>query len=1297
MDENNPSITINMEDAGGTAPTESSVPPMTEPLDPALLINMLASRPSPPRIPKFMEYAVDLWHQQNEAVFAIHKIYDQKTKYFQVLASLEPHVLEKITAYVASPMAGNEYLGLKDALSFAFDKSDGDKFHMLFDMTLGNQKPSQLYYAIRRLWLDENPDQSKMLRHIFMTKLPSSVAVGLRSCQNFSLHDFLKAADAMADQHRQSESQSCIREVMKIGVQKEESAQPATFVNARTSADKSKYIDTKKFQKKHEPFNAEMICDFHQKWGQKSFKCRPGCKYIHTKSLSISTTFYAVDDINLPSSNNAKTFHLKQEVHGKPIIVDTGSSFSLLPAQPHEKKTKPNYSLFKDAQGTPIPVYGQKQLEVDIGELQKIIHTFYIAGVQDPLLGMDFLWKHRLLVDPVHKRLLNVDAIHAPNPMLICSTQETTNEFNDLWQEYPELCNSSVERLSAVPKHDIEHDIELKQGTKPFSFKARRLFGDKLDAAKNEFDTMLKLGIIRRSKSSWASPLHIVPKGDGTFRPCGDFRRLNAVTVPDRYPLPHIQDFSRDLLGSKWFSKIDLVRAFHQIPLSKDAIPKTALITPMGLFEFCRMPFGLCNAAQSFQRFMDNVTRGLEGIYVYIDDILVTASSKEEMKERLRQLFERLCTYGLIVNPKKSVLGVQEVTFLGFAVSTNGIKPDQSKVAAITNFPSPTTFGKLSEFLGIVNFYHRFIPKCSVIARPLYDILKEHNRKKCSKKPIPISAWKKPQEISFQELKEAVRQCAALTFPDPQAETRLVTDASDIAAGAVLEQLIHNEWKPIGFYSKMFSSAELKYCAYDRELLAIKLALQHFRHIVEGLPSDLFHVATDHKPLTTGKNFLCARQNKTQSDRVERTWQFISQFTTNIKHIPGRENPVADALSRNAVNSCRPNMFKMIAEEQENVGMRPGTNDPWPQHWEIQKHYDTEVAVDTRASLPRLIVPPNLTKAVFDSVHSINHPGSKATKKAVGKFYIWPGLATDVSQWCKECPNCQASKVIKHNKTPFTAFQEPSYKFQAIHIDIVGPLPCSNGYSYLLTVVDRFSRWPVAVPMRNITAEECAKALVTGWIQYYGVPSSIVTDRGRQFTSSLWENLCQVLDSVHNTTTAYHPQSNGLVERFHRQLKTSLMSKLDKNEQWYDNLPIVMLGIRTSVKEDLQVSSADILYGQPIVLPGSFFPDLTGNGRNTLATHEYVNELQKSMADFAYVKPNWHGHNVPSQQLQDLNSCSHVYVLVSSVKSPLQRPYRGPFKVESRSEKSFSIRLPNGSLDTISTDRLKPAHIQSPN
>ena len=304
MDEN-PSVTINVEDTGGTAPMESSVPSVTEPIDPALLINMLASRPSPPRIPKFMEYAVDLWHQQNEAVFAIHKIHDQKTKYFQVLASLEPHVLEKVTAYVASPMAGNEYLGLKDALSFAFEKSDGDKFHLLFDMTLGNQKPSQLYYAIRRLWLDENPDQSKMLRHIFMTKLPSSVAVGLRSCQNFALHDFLKAADAMADQHKQSESQLKVREVVQNGVQREELAQPGTFVNARTSADKSKHIDTKKFQKKHEPFNADMICDFHQKWGQKSFKCRPGCKYIHMKSLSISTTFYAVDDIQSGSAKFA--------------------------------------------------------------------------------------------------------------------------------------------------------------------------------------------------------------------------------------------------------------------------------------------------------------------------------------------------------------------------------------------------------------------------------------------------------------------------------------------------------------------------------------------------------------------------------------------------------------------------------------------------------------------------------------------------------------------------------------------------------------------------------------------------------------------------------------------------------------------------------------------------------------------------------------------------------------------------------------------------------------------------------
>ena len=236
---------------------------------------------------------------------------------------------------------------------------------------------------------------------------------------------------------------------------------------------------------------------------------------------------------------------------------------------------------------------------------------------------------------------------------------------------------------------------------------------------------MERMGIVRRSDSPWASPLHLVPKPDGGCRPCGDFRRLNEVTTPDRYPVPHIQDFSAHLAGKLVFSKVDLVRGYHQVPVHPADIPKTAVVTPFGLFEFLRMPFGLKNAAQTFQRLMDSALRDMPFVFAYLDDILVASSSEEEHLTHLRDLFTRLSQHGLIINPAKCLFGVTSINFLGHLISKDGATPLPSKVEAIDAFPRPHTARALREFLGMVTFYHRFIRLAAHTMHPLYAALKD--------------------------------------------------------------------------------------------------------------------------------------------------------------------------------------------------------------------------------------------------------------------------------------------------------------------------------------------------------------------------------------------------------------------------------------------------------------------------------------------------------------------------------------------------------------------------------------------
>nr|VZI37932.1 unnamed protein product [Spirometra erinaceieuropaei] len=318
----------------------------------------------------------------------------------------------------------------------------------------------------------------------------------------------------------------------------------------------------------------------------------------------------------------------------------------------------------------------------------------------------------------------------------------------------------------------------------------------------------------------------------------GDYRALNSATIPDRYPVSHLQDFAGTLFSKAVFSKIDLVRAFHPIPVAPEDIPKTTVTTPFGLFEFIRMSFGLRNAAQTFQRFIDHVLRGLPFVYAYIDDFLVASRNEEEHKEHLALVFDRLDNFGIVINPFKCVLGVPSLEFLGHQIDAEGLRPLPSKVEAVRNCLPPTSKRQLQRFLGMVSFYRRFLPNCADLMLPLTNMLSG------SKGPLVLNG---KALTAFERIKNSLADATLLRHPAPEARLFLMVDASTVVVGAVLQQHLAGSARPLAFFSKKLLPFETRYSSFGRELLAIYLAVKHFRHSLEGRYFTLF---TDHKPLT---------------------------------------------------------------------------------------------------------------------------------------------------------------------------------------------------------------------------------------------------------------------------------------------------------------------------------------------------------------------------------------------------------------------------------------------------------------
>ncbi|GFX85474.1 retrovirus-related Pol polyprotein from transposon opus [Trichonephila clavipes] len=502
-------------------------------------------------------------------------------------------------------------------------------------------------------------------------------------------------------------------------------------------------------------------------------------------------------------------------------------------------------------------------------------------------------------------------------------------------------------------------------------------------------------------------------------------------------------------------------------------------------------------------------------------------------------VFERFQQYGLRINVSKSVMGAAQVEYLGFLITAEGSRPLPEKVQAIFNYKLPETIHDLRTFLGMINFYRRYLKDAAKTQAPLHELLK--GAKKKDRRKVH---WTDDTRRSFEKCKTDLAEAALLSFPRSGLPLSLCTDASDFAVGAVLQQLENESWKPIAFYSK--------------------------------------------------------KLNETQT-------------SCNIQHVLGKDNVVADALSR--IDSISEINFEEIAEEQ--------TTDE-----ELQKLFHNNSLKFKPSTLPsgkklwsdistqkiRPYIPQKFRFQIFQLIHGLAHPGIKSTVKLMIEKYVWSDIKKQVREWAKACIRCQKCKVSRHTKSKLGEFEQPDERFSVVHIDLIGKLPPSEGMQYCLTCIDRFSCWMEAIPIPEITAEIVGRAFYEKWICRFGVPAKIVTDQGRQFEAELFRSIAAICGAKVAHTTSYHPQCNGRVERLHRTLKGAI--KAHNNIRWTESLPTVLLGLRAAIRPDISYTIAQMVYGTSIKLPGEFFDPPTIN----MDPQNFVAKLQQHMAELKPLK-----------------------------------------------------------------------------
>ena len=851
---------------------------------------------------------------------------------------------------------------------------------------------------------------------------------------------------------------------------------------------------------------------------------------------------------------------------------------------------------------------------------------------------------------------------------------EQVTQGQQLLHQYADVFSRSEQDLGCSTL--LEHEIPLLDDI-PVRQRYRRLPPSQYEQVKAHIQLLLEGGVIRPSTSPYASPIVLVHKKSGELRMCVDYRQLNAKTRRDAYPLPRIEESLDALGGAQYFSTLDLASGYNQVSVAEHDRAKTAFCTPFGLYEFNRMPFGLCNAPGTFQRLMERIfgDQSFQTLLLYLDDVVVFSSSFDQHLQRLGLVLGRLRAQNLKLKLAKCRFFAREAQYLGHVISAAGVATDPDKTRVVADWPRPQTARELRSFLGFASYYRRFVPQFATYAAPLHRLAAAAGAtKRAPSSVISVpDGWDQYCEVGFQALKERLTSAPVLAYADFSRPFVLEIDASYAGLGAVLSQDQEGGRRPIAYASRGLRPTERNMANYSSrklELLGLKWAVtEKFREYLLGHPCTVF---TDNNPLSY---LQTARLGAT-----EHRWAAeLALYDLTIRYRPGTANRNADALSRlpspdaagptppqagpvqidqvSALPTRTPAELRRLQRADPEIGplcepvhqgRPPPSSEQEGWSWGTRKLFSQWKRLSLRDGVlyrqvqpptgvePRwqLVVPEVLRPAVLYELHDRHgHQGRERTASLVAERCYWPGAYRDVQAHCRDCTRCGLAKATLPQVHTYPGHLEASRPLELVAIDFTMLDRARDGYEQVLVVTDVFSKFTQAFPTRDQKAHTVARVLVERWFFTYGVPERLHSDQGRNFESELIQQLCQTYGITKSRTTPYHPQGNGQCERFNRTLHDLLrVLPPAQKARWPQHLPQVLFAYNTTIHSSTGFSPYELLFGRPARLPVDCLLGREADG----PTSEWVSEHRRHLQAIFQQAQDRLGE---SRGRQDANSC----------------------------------------------------------